>query len=120
MSLSTNVYAGDPVEAWRLNDETWGRVVALREQQRLTRRAVQQVAVAVQSAKDDPDRQHVYDALGAKHLLTWAAMVESGWCPDAAVDRDDDPDTFFLLMAWLNATPDRRRGRVQRLEQSGR
>lgn len=103
MSVSSNIYVGDPIEAWRLNELTWRRVVALSRQQRLTRRAVLQLAVTVQAAKDDPDRQHVYEALGDNHLLAWAAMVESGWCPDAAAERDDDCDTFFLFMAWREA-----------------
>ena len=103
---AVEVYVGSPKQAWQLNELTWRRVVALGNGQRLTREAVNQVGVAAHEAMEDPARQHVARALGGNTFLAWAAMVNEGWCPDAAVDPDEDWDTTALMLAWVIAGED--------------
>jgi hypothetical protein len=101
--VALEVYVGGHTEAWRLNELTWRRVVALANRQRLTRSAVVEVTLAAQATRDDPDREHVFRAMGGNTLLIWGDMVGNGWCPDAPRDIDEDHDSTSLTLAWMAA-----------------
>jgi hypothetical protein len=99
------VHLSRSAEAWLLNEETWRRLIALANGQRLTRESVVQIAIAAEDALKDSARQHVANALHAVVLVPWGAMVQHGWCPDATKGlQDDPPDTTTLLIAFMQAT----------------
>jgi hypothetical protein len=95
-------YIGDSNEAWRLNELTWQRVVALAKGLRMTRWSVVELGRVALEMMEDPNRKHVARALDAKNLAIWATMVHAGWWPEAGLEDEVGP----LLWAWYRATVD--------------
>jgi hypothetical protein len=93
-------YVGNPNEAWRLNELTWQRLVALAKGQKMTRRSVAELGRMALETLEDPKREHVARALDAASLATWATIVYSGWWPDAGLEDQ----AGRLLAAWIRAT----------------
>ncbi len=97
------IYVGSYVEAWRLNELTWRRVIALAQGQRQTRAAIGNVLDALAKARDDDSREHVYRALGGATMHMWAFAVVDGWWPPAGKEPVDDQASPAWWLAWALA-----------------
>lgn len=101
--VSEKCYVGDPIEAWRLNALTWQRVAAVARGVRQTRAAVSTLLDALSDAETDPDKQHVWRALGDGYLHMWGLAVEAGWYPPAPQKDVGDAATEAWWIAWWDA-----------------
>jgi hypothetical protein len=98
--VSDAPYIGSFVEAWRLNELTWRRAIALAQGQRQSRAAVANVLDVLEETRGDYPRAHVYRALGGVTMQLWAIAVVEGWWPPAGKEPVDDQASPAWWLAW--------------------